>query len=271
VGEGWTSGALPVDVQYEEITRIDHAAYYGPPERPPVINELEAIFGSKGYDRLILQDFGLQDQEFIKQAGKAQKEADKQIQKRKKKGKGDGYQGPTSLAATTTVKGAAMMGVSPIELACATVPELLREHLQAFYPGAFPTIERRKRWEPAAGLVVTGEVRKFNMGKINTKLIADIYFKDGLSGETLHSLDVDLGGGVTWVTGVMMGFSAGAVGASGGQFIPLYAGVAPAMRDMQDDVARSLAYVLIESMRPGYQYPDNLEVAFDGVAYPLIK
>ena len=271
VGEGWTSGARPVEVDDDEIRRIDRVTYYGPPERPPVIEELEAVLGSKGYERLIFQDFALHDQEFIKEAEKAQKEADKEIQKRKKKGKGDGYQGPTSLAATTTIKGAAMMGVSPIDLACACVPELLREHFQAFYPGAFPAVERRKEWEPAEGLVVTGEIRKFNMGKINTRLIADIYLKDGLSGETLHSMEVDLGGGVTWASGLVMGFTAGAIGASGGQFIPLYSGVAPAMRDMQDDVARSLAYVLIEAMRPGYQYPENLEVAFDGVVYPLIQ
>jgi hypothetical protein len=271
VGEDWTAGARPVEVENKEITRISRAAFYGPPERPPVIEELEPILGSKVYDRLLFQDFELLDREFTKEAEKAQKEADKQVQKRKKKGKGDGYQGPTSLAATTTVKGAAMMGVSPIDLACIPVPELLREHLQAFYPGAFPTVERRKQWEAADGLVVTGEVHRFNMGKINTKLIADIYLKDGLSGETLHSMEVKLGGGVTWASGLMMGFTAGAVGASGGQFIPLYAGVAPAMRDMQDDIARSLAYVLIETLRPGYRYPEDLEVAFDGVVYPLIE
>jgi len=34
----------------------------------PVIEELEAILGSRNYDRLIFQDFELHDREFIKEA-----------------------------------------------------------------------------------------------------------------------------------------------------------------------------------------------------------
>ena len=271
VGEGWSPGSRSAEPEPAEITRIERAAYYGPHEQPPVVEELAAIIGAGSYDRLIFQDFSVEDQDFIKEAGKAQKEADKFLAKLEKKGKADEYQGPTSLAATTTIKGAALMGVSPIELACARLPELVREHLQAFFPGAFPSVERRKEWEAAEGLVVTGVIRRFNMGKMNTKLIADVFLKDGESGETLYTLEVALGGGVTWADGLVMGFTAGIAGSTGSSFVPIYAEIAPAMRDMQDDVARSLAYVLVETLRPGYEYPESLEVSFDGVVYPLMN
>ncbi len=40
-------------------------------------------------------------------------------------------------------------------------------------------------------------------------------------------------------------------------------GVAPAMRDMEDDVARAAAYLLVQGLRPDYEPPADLEIAFD--------
>ena len=65
------------------------------------------------------------------------------------------------------------------EFACAGLPRLIREHLDAFYPHAFSSIEHRHEWQRAEALVVTGEIRRFNMGSTSSRLKATVQFKDG--------------------------------------------------------------------------------------------
>ena len=184
--------------------------------------------------------------------------------------------------ADTSLEATLLAGVRPREFACAGLPRLIREHLDAFYPHAFSSIEHRHEWQRAEALVVTGEIRRFNMGSTNSRLKATVQFKDGRSGDVLYSLPVNMGGGLNWATGLMMGLSAGAAGAASGHSPTSVPGsmafnqgaiqaaqsmgsaaVAPAMRDMNDDVARVTAYLLVQALRPDYQPPPEIEIAFD--------
>ncbi len=183
-----------------------------------------------------------------------------------------------------------MAGVRPRELACEGLPGLIREHLEAFYPYAFSAVEHRHERVPADALVVTGEIHRFNMGRTNSRLKAEVQFKDGRSGEVLYRLTVNMGGGLNWATGLAMGLAAGAAGAASGHSPNSMAGamafnagaqqslqsmgsaaVAPAMRDMEDDVARVAAYLLVQSLRPDYQPPADLEIAFDARSRPAAR
>jgi hypothetical protein len=176
----------------------------------------------------------------------------------------------------TSIEASLMAGVRPRKLACECLPALIQEHLEAYYPHAFDVIERRAEWQPAEALVVTGEIHRFNMGSANTRLEADIHFKDGRSGETLYTLPVRMGGGLNWATGLAALGAIGAAGASGAydptnpvntwrnaEVASQVAGVAPAMRDMEDDVARAAAYLLVAGLLPDYEPPADLEIAFD--------
>ena len=184
--------------------------------------------------------------------------------------------------AGTSLEATLLAGVRPREFACEGLPRLIRERLEAFYPDAFSTIEHRHEWEPSDAIVVTGEIHRFNMGRTNSRLAADIQLKDGRTGELLYSLPVKMGGGLNWATGLTMGLAGAAAGAASGYSPSSVPGtmafnegamqaaqsmgsaaVAPAMRDMEDDVARIAAFLLVRGLRPGHEPPPELEIAFD--------
>lgn len=135
------------------------------------------------------------------------------------------------------------------------LPELVREHL-VFFPGAFEVVERREEWAERDGLVVTGELIRFKIGSFmkralvgfgagKDKLEAVVYLKDGASGEILHRLDFKSS---SW--GDMWQLKRGQI------------------RDMADQLARDLAFFLVEIGTEDYAYPEGLEVLFDGIPYP---
>lgn len=141
------------------------------------------------------------------------------------------------------------------DLAERYLPELLREHF-AFFPGAFESIERRGEWEKAEGLVVTGDLLRFKIGSYmkralvgfgagKDKLEAVVRVKDGVTGDELYKLH----------------FKSSAWG-EGWQF------KRGQIRDMADQLARDLAFFLVEIGTTKYSYPEELEVRFDDIPYP---
>jgi hypothetical protein len=144
-----------------------------------------------------------------------------------------------------------------VDFACGYLPELVREHLNSFFPGAFETIERRKEWqEGEAAAVLTGDLFRFKIGSFmkramigfgagKDKLESMVVIKDGASGDELFKLNFKASNwGAGWQT-------------KRGQ-----------IRDMADQLARDLAFFLVETMVENYTYPEDLEVRFDGIPYP---
>jgi len=143
-----------------------------------------------------------------------------------------------------------------VEFASASIPELVREHLDAFYPGAFASVTRRKGSGTGENLAVGGDLLRYKEGDYalralvgfgagKDKLEADILFKDGRDGKvlfTFHLLESNWGG----IWQVLRG-----------QLI-----------DMTDQTGRDLAYLLVGALVPDYAPPKDLEVCFDGVPYP---
>ena len=146
------------------------------------------------------------------------------------------------------------------QFASSLLPGLLRERLQAFYPGAFSTIERRRTWEPGEdSLVVSGEVLQFNPGRAKTGYVANLQFRDGKTDELLHTMQISEGSSA--VPGIV------ALSLTGWGFVEITTG----LRDMHDDIARELAYLLVKTLPEDYAYPEDLEVNFDDLPYPLLN
>lgn len=142
------------------------------------------------------------------------------------------------------------------EFASRYLPDLLREHLKAFFPGAFEMIERRDEWNEAEGIVITGDLLRFKIGSFmkraligfgagKDKLETVVVLKDGGSGDDLFKMHfISSNWGAGWQT-------------KRGQ-----------IRDMADQLARDLAYFLVETLVESYSYPEDLEVRFDDLPYP---
>jgi len=137
------------------------------------------------------------------------------------------------------------------------LPELVREHLHAFFPGAFDVVEKRKEWEDKEGAaVLTGDLLRFKVGSYlkraligfgagKDKLEATVVIKNGADGKDLFKMSfADSNWGAGWQI-------------KRGQ-----------IRDMADQLARDLAYFLVKSLVGDYSYPADLEVCFDGAPYP---
>lgn len=166
------------------------------------------------------------------------------------------------------------------DLARRSIPELVREHLEAFYPGAIPEIERRSSWADREGLVMTGEIIRYDSSGDKHRLMVYILFQDGETGELLFSLRVHWERTNVRAAGLLdaavkaIKYSAdekkmlasrieGASTASWtGQFASGW------MKDMVDYLAHSIAYLLTASVRPDYSYPEEVEVHFDSTPYP---
>jgi hypothetical protein len=137
------------------------------------------------------------------------------------------------------------------EFAVQLMPELVREHLNAFYPGAFETIERGEKGDETEGILVTGDLLRFKIGSFNKraligfgagkdKLELAAIFKDASRDEDLYKLDI-----LTSSWGEMWQFKRGQI------------------KDMADQAARDIAYFLVKTLAPDYQTPADLEVPFD--------
>jgi hypothetical protein len=143
-----------------------------------------------------------------------------------------------------------------LQLARAFVPEKTREHLNAFFPGAFKSIERNGAAGAASSLVVDGKLDKFRIGSLTARIMVgfgagkdkiegQISIHDG-SGRILNDISVLSS---NWGAGWQM---------KQGQ-----------IRDMADQLARDLAYFLVRTAAPGYKPPEDLEVLFDDTPYPM--
>ena len=147
--------------------------------------------------------------------------------------------------------------VSDLAFARALVPELVREHLNAFFPGAIATIERQAGGTSRQGVSVAGKLDDFRVGNFllraiigfgagKDKLEGTVSFKDAATGDTLYSFSVlSSNWGSGWQT------KRGNI------------------RDMADQLARDIAYFLVKTTAPNYAPPADLEILFDESAYPV--
>jgi hypothetical protein len=142
-----------------------------------------------------------------------------------------------------------------VRAARALVPEKIREHLNAFYPGAFESIERVGTAGGVGRLVVDGRLEKFRIGSYaariwvgagagKDKLEGQISIQDG-SGRTLAGFPI-----LTSNWGAWWQFKQGQI------------------RDMVDQLARDMAYFLVRTAIPDYKPPEDLEILFDATSYP---
>jgi hypothetical protein len=136
----------------------------------------------------------------------------------------------------------------------AVIPEKIREHLNAFFPGAFESIERGR---PGPGsIVVDGRLDKFRVGSFTTRVLVGYGAgKDKLEGQ----ISINDAAGHALAGFPILTSNWGAVQQiKQGQ-----------IRDMIDQLARDLAYFLVKTCRPGYKPPEDLEILFDGTPYPV--
>ena len=157
----------------------------------------------------------------------------------------------------TAVTGKTNSAVADVAFARALVPALVQEHLNAFFPGAFTTIERPVAGAAKQGLLVGGKLDDFQVGNYylrslvgfgagKDKLEGEIFFRDAATGNTLYSFKaVSSNWGAGWQT------KRGTI------------------RDMADQLARDIAYFLVQTAAPNYQPPQDLEILFDDTRYPM--
>lgn len=213
-GEGWKPAAPQEKTGEYKTTRIQKDKFYGPTDEIQIeVTKAASVTGSLKPSRIIIQDFALAETEKM----------DKDV--------------------------------SDPEFARIFLPELIREHLNAYYPGAFRSIERRAEWEEKEGIVVTGELLRFKLGSFmkrvmigfgagKDKLEAGITFKDGSTGNVLHSYrSLSSNWGAGWQV-------------KQGQ-----------LRDMCDQLAWDIAFFLVKSFVPDYTPPEDLEFLFDDTLY----
>lgn len=134
-----------------------------------------------------------------------------------------------------------------LEYASNLIPELVGEHLRAFHPGALEIGEG----DGADGIIVSGEVLKYKAGSLmkralvglgagKDKLEVSIRFQDGSNGKEIHSMEV--------------------LSTNWGAIFQLKRGQ---VRDMADQLAKDLAYLLVSSLAPDYSAPVELELVVD--------
>lgn len=155
------------------------------------------------------------------------------------------------------VTGSTKSAVADVAFARALIPALVQEHLNAFFPGAFSSIERPIAGASKQGLLVSGKLDDFQVGNFylrsiiglgagKEKLEGQISFKEATTGTTLHSFKVlSSNWGAGWQT------KRGSI------------------RDMADQLARDIAYFLVQTAAPNYQPPQDLEILFDDTRYPM--
>ncbi len=143
------------------------------------------------------------------------------------------------------------------EFANAYVPELVQEHLNAFFPGAFAEMQRAEGGPDKPGIALKGDMDEFRIGSFNKriwlgfgagkdKLEGHISFMDSSTGTEIYHFEVlNSNWGAGWQ-------------AKRGH-----------IRDMADQLARDIAYILVKSTMPDYQPPADLEVLFDETPYPM--
>ena len=147
------------------------------------------------------------------------------------------------------------------------LPVLVREHLEAFYPGALESAMAADE-EPTAGdVVVSGQILRFKKGNIwkksmigygagKDKLDVVVQLRDGASGEELlelHRVSSD------WGTSAWSQAPAGQPGFS----LRLTGPLGGPVEEMADQMARDLASFFVRHLADDYQYPEDLEVIVD--------
>lgn len=217
-GEGWKPAPAPASAGEHNTTRIAKDEFYGPTD----FIQAEAAKAAKA-----IQGAGPADRVWL----------------------------PDFLL--EEVGGKEKDAISDPAFARAFVPALVREHLNAFYPGAFAAIERGSEPSAKQGIAVNGTLDDFRIGSFamrvwvgfgagKDKLAGEVAFKDAATGSTLHTTDVSSSNwGAGWQT------------------------KQGTLRDMADQLARDLAYFLVRTAEPGYKPPEGLEILFDDTAYPM--
>jgi hypothetical protein len=246
IGQGWRPGAARAAQVKFEVTPIDRSYAYGPsPEAAEVAAKLRAALGDREVGRLTLRDFDLHYPGYLKYRDELAED-------------------PDDIDEELEADAA---------LARRWISDLLLEHLQAFYPGAFVEMTRRDDVRDGKGLTVAGDIHLFDKRGIKNKLKLEIYLIDDATGVPLHTLHV------YWIVGSanlpwspLVGLieagadrkklakAAGETGEHETFWVGGYLG--PGFREMTDGLACDLAALLVDGLRPGYQRPGDIEVMF---------
>lgn len=142
------------------------------------------------------------------------------------------------------------------DYAAACIPELIQEHINAFYPGAFAAVTRRKTFSAGENLVLAGDLVRFKQGNLalriwvgmgagKDKLEANVTIQDGRDQKVLYTyaiLESNWGAGWQCIRGQL--------------------------GDMLDQVGRDLSFLLVSTLAPNYAPPKDLEICFDDMPYP---
>ena len=220
LGSGWKTGKTPEKKDSIEITRIDRGFVYGPTAFiTKELDNADTPAEMNPHPRLlVLADFSIEENQY--NYTEISDEEDE-------------------------------------EFARTYVPDLVREHLNAYYPGAFPVIERRQDPDIPEELVVTGTLHRFKIGDYRKRS-----FPGFGAGKDLLDTSIQItNGSDDWED---FGFRSESANWGGG-----WQAKRGQIRDMADQLARDIAYLLVRAYLPGYRYPDDLEVSFDGKPYPL--
>lgn len=158
------------------------------------------------------------------------------------------------------------------------IPELIREHLQAFHRDAPIVVERRSNWSDGDGLVVSGELLRVDSGGKKHQLQADVFLTDAATREQLYTVRVywmrtmgTAGMGLI-PAAIKVGREQNKLGTSAANDATRESSWTgyreAAIQQLEDDLAGNLAFLLVESLVPDAPPPDRLEVQFDGLDYP---
>ncbi len=158
---------------------------------------------------------------------------------------------------------------SSAERAGRVMPDRLRSHLDALYPGAFERIVRTGsgQSEQESGLVVAGRVLRYDADGDEQSLEVEINLRDGRAGTTRFSIHVDSRapkGADTGDTGSLP------TAARWLGHVPVKRDGpwGPYVRDIEEMVVRDLGYLLAMGRPGGYTRPVDIEVRFDDTPYP---
>jgi hypothetical protein len=251
-GAGWSPGPAkrPLDAEVT-IGRIDRTVAYGPSAPALELGDrLRSLFPEGIAAQLSIEDFALRDEDYLEYLEDLEKDPD------------DIDEDEEERAA----------------LAGRWVPEVLREVLTGYYPETSLAISRDGRAD-AGGVVLSGELYRFDPRGAKQKLEADVWVAMSGSAEPLHTLHVYwISGSANAVWSFLVSIIESGVDSrrlskarqgdteSDTYWIgQAYGGVST----MADEWAHNMAWALVQALeRPEDRVPSQTEVIFEGLAPP---
>jgi hypothetical protein len=251
-GTGWSPGPARRPLEAEvTIGRIDRTVAYGPSAPALALAaRLRSLFPSRMSAHLSIEDFALRDEDYLDYLKELEEDSDDIDEDEEERA----------------------------SLAGRWLPEVLREVLAAYYPETSLEVSRDGEAE-AGGVVLSGEVYRFDTKGSKQKLEADVSVALSGSAEPLHTLHVYwISGSANAVWSFLVSIIESGVDAkrlskaqegdteSDTYWIgQAYGGVST----MADEWAHNVAWALVEALeRPEDRVPTQTEVVFEGFAPP---